>query len=81
MMEKISEIKKKQRAILVRLEKERSDIKKMSADPQNGSNRSLTEKFNASLNLKKTMAPKIVEKSVMEPVRGFDMNAGESIER
>lgn len=87
MVEKISEIKKKQRAILVRLEKERSDIKRTMATDQhqslvNDSNRSLSDKFagNASLNLKKSLTPKTVEKSV-EPIRGFELNAGDSIER
>lgn len=82
MIEKITEIKKKQRAILLRLEKERSDIKRMTDGQQQigNNNRSLNDKFDTSLNLKKSLTPKKVDKSI-EPVRGYDMQAGGNIER
>ena len=82
MIEKISAIKKKQRAILVRLEKERADIKKegssnLSVVPRN----SMVEKYDSygALNLKKNVKK---EEKALEPIRGFGMQAaGETIEK
>jgi hypothetical protein len=82
MVEKITEIKKKQRAILMRLEKERSDMKKLGGEQPAivGKGPSLNDTMNTSLNLKKSGTPVKVEKSVL-PMRGFEMQAGDSIER
>lgn len=82
MIEKISAIKKKQRAILVRLEKERADIKKeeslnLSVVPRNA----MVEKYDAygALNLKKVSKK---EEKALEPVRGYGMkSSGDTIEK
>ena len=81
MIEKISAIKKKQRAILVRLEKERADIKKEgSLNLSFGKKNNMVEKYDAigALNLKKSLKK---EEKALEPVRGFGMPAGGTIEK